>query len=94
MSRYTHAEALRCFERLRKLLGKRRAISYRDVGAWQLSYKRGAGGYVIEEIVGEDGAVTEPFGGGRRSTEAFCRMTLDVQAAAKICDARKSVSAS
>ena len=77
--RYTHKDAEHAFERLCKALGKREAARYDDVGGWRLDYGGGQGmsigvygGYVVEEIASEGGAIRMPLGYQRRNAREFC----------------------
>lgn len=72
--RTTKVQIEKLFELLCKACGKRVATSYDDVGAWRLDYNTAYGGWNIEEIYNEGGAVTHPFGPARMTGEAFWRM--------------------
>ena len=60
--RTTQANVKGVFQHLVKAMGGHVATSYDDVGGWQLAYNSDAGGYVIERILNQSGAVTQPFG--------------------------------
>lgn len=70
--RYTKRDAMAAFSRLLVACGKREATSYSDVGGWQLDHNGIYGGYVVEEIHNEHGAISHPFGSMRRSARDFC----------------------
>ena len=59
------------FKRLCDALGKRVATDYKDVGAWRLDFISQYGGYSIEEIISETGAISHPFGHERLSGSEF-----------------------
>lgn len=79
--RITKKDALRCFERLADMMGKKAQGDcwQRDkdgtlkakVGCWHLDHST-YGGYVVEEMTNEKGGVTQPFGAIRRSARDFC----------------------
>jgi len=70
--RYTKRDAQAAFERLMQATGKHPAASYKDVGGWVLDHNSIYGGYVVHEMFNENGAVSEPFGGRRRTAREFC----------------------
>lgn len=70
--RYTKRDAVAAFERLMKATGNRPAQSYKDVGGWVLDHNGIYGGYVVEQIYNENGAITQPFGYRRRTAREFC----------------------
>lgn len=70
--RYTRRDAIAAFNRLMQATGHRPATGYKDVGGWVLDYNGIYGGYVIHEMLNENGAVSEPFGTMRRSARDFC----------------------
>jgi hypothetical protein len=70
--RYTRRDAERAFGRLCEFTGHRVAASYKDVGGWRLDGNATYGGYVVEEIVNEGGAITHPLGEMRRPARDFC----------------------
>lgn len=54
-----------------KLNGYKKAESYNDVGAWRIDYVSCYGGYNIELIINDGGAVSHPFGGKRLKPSDF-----------------------
>jgi len=71
MDRFTRKDAEKAFQNLCELLGKHVAKDHRDVGGWRLDYNSVYGGYVVEEIANEFGAVSRPLGDGRVSAREF-----------------------
>jgi hypothetical protein len=67
MDRITRKNVEGLFETLCKALGKRVATDYNDVGAWRLDYIACYGGWVIEEIVSESGAIRHVIVDNRKS---------------------------
>ena len=58
-----------------KAIGKRIAATYNDTGAWTLDHAKEYGGYVIQEIINDQGAREMPLGHERVSgTELIERM--------------------
>jgi hypothetical protein len=55
------------FDVFLKSIGGRRAVDYKDVGAFRLDHNGIYGGYMIEHIVNEGGGISQPFGHTRRS---------------------------
>ena len=66
------------FNRLLYLFGKNKAESYKDVGAWYLDYIACYGGYVIQEVITDTGAITHPFDHTRRSAKEFIDWAFDI----------------
>lgn len=54
--RMTRKDAEAAFERLCKLLGKRKATAYNDIGGWNLSYSE-YHGFSVEEITNSSDAI-------------------------------------
>lgn len=71
MDRYTRKDAEHYFERLIAAIGGRIAQDYKDIGAYRLDWNGTYGGGVIEKIVNEGGAVSQPFGRMRRNAKEF-----------------------
>ena len=71
MTRITKANVEAAFKALCKELGKRAATSWNDVGAWRLDHVASYGGYVIEEIINEHGAVDHPINSVRMKGNEF-----------------------
>ena len=81
--RYGKRDATMAFERLVAALGGRVAQHHADVGAYRLDLAGCYGGYVVEVITSESGAVNRPFGMARRPAREFCQavsFALDVLA--------------
>ena len=82
--RTTKEQVNLAFERMIKQMGGRIATSYNDVGAFRLDSNPTYGGYVVEQIISEGGAVTRPFGDKRMKpnqaweTFWFASRTLEV----------------
>jgi len=74
MSRISKSNVVGLFEHLVKALGGRMATSYKDVGGYRLDYNGGYGGYNIERISNEGGAVSQPFGSERHAATPFWYM--------------------
>jgi galactokinase/mevalonate kinase-like predicted kinase len=72
--RYTRKDAERALERLAEATGHRIATSYSDVGGWTLDYAACYGGFSIEQVHNEQGAVSKPFGERRYPAREFCEM--------------------
>jgi hypothetical protein len=70
--RYTRRDAEAAFARLLLACRKREATSCKDVGGWTLDHNGIYGGYVVQEIHNENGAITQPFGYQRRTAREFC----------------------
>lgn len=83
MDRYTRKDAEAAFDRLCAMLGKRRASSYDDKGAWQLDYNPVYGGYVVHELL-DHGGVTEPLGSERVSARELVKRVWFLTAALAI----------
>jgi hypothetical protein len=65
----------RIFSLFCKAIGKRVAATYNDTGAWTLDYAKEYGGYVIQEIINDQGAREMPLGHERlTATELVERM--------------------
>ena len=71
MARVTKDEVKAVFERFVQRLGGRVATSYNDVGAYQLDHNSVYGGWVIQRVYNEHGAVESPFYHTRRSSKEF-----------------------
>lgn len=69
--RTTKGNVESAFKYLCQALGKRIATKYNDVGAWRLDHMAGYGGWNIEQISNEGGAVSHPFGSDRMQAEAM-----------------------
>ena len=73
--RYTRKDCQEQLERLAAALDKPLYDPDRypdpQVGSWRLDYAGGYGGYVIEELYNEGGAVTMPLGYRRRNADTF-----------------------
>lgn len=85
--RYTRRDAQAAFERLMAACGARPAASYDDVGGWTLDYAACYGGYVVQAIFNERGAIAQPFGWSRRSARDFCRAVGFAVAAVELSQA-------
>jgi hypothetical protein len=73
--RATRTEVNEVFKLFCKAICKRVTESWNDVGAWRLDYIKEYGGYVIQEIINDRGAVEMPLGHERLSaTELVERM--------------------
>jgi hypothetical protein len=70
--RYTKRDAQAAFARLLLACSRREAASYQDVGSWTLDHNGIYGGYLVNEIFNEQGAITCPFGYQRRTAREFC----------------------
>jgi hypothetical protein len=71
MDRYTSKNAHARFNELCKVLGKRVATNYKDVGAWFLDYQACYGGYIISEYMA-GGGESHPVCNRRMSAREFC----------------------
>lgn len=69
--RTTKSQIVGLFEHFAHAMGRRIARSYNDVGAWRLDYVPEYGGWNIEEIATESGAVRQPFGSRRYRSGEF-----------------------
>lgn len=69
--RTTKHEVVAVFGRLVKAMGGKVAESYKDVGGYELDYNPTYGGYVINRISNESGAVDCQFGMGRLHAREF-----------------------
>jgi hypothetical protein len=73
--RATRTEVNEVFKLFCEAIGKRVAETWNDTGTWTLDYAKEYGGYVIQEITNERGAVEMPLGHQRFSpTELVERM--------------------
>jgi hypothetical protein len=84
MIRYNRKDAERAFERLCVLLGRNQATGYNDVGGWRLDYNGAYGGYQVQEIVNDAGAITCPLGDMRRNAREFCEAVALAERALEI----------
>jgi hypothetical protein len=66
MDRITRKNVEGMFETLCKVMGKRIATDYNDVGAWRLDYIACYGGWVIEEVCNEAGGIRHPIVDNRK----------------------------
>ena len=57
------------FKRFLKALGGRLAVNYKDQGAFDLEYNTEYGGWLVEEITGDMGAIDHPFLNVRLTTK-------------------------
>lgn len=72
LARITKKDVRQAFEAYCTVTGSKQAASYNDVGGLRLDNAGQYGGWVIERIINEDGAVSRPFGNTRRkSREMF-----------------------
>lgn len=69
--RYTKQNVRNRFEALARVLGKRIAADWKDVGAWKLDYNPHYGGYIIAEYM-ENGGETHPVFSSRLPAGQFC----------------------
>ena len=96
MARTSQANVKGLFEHLVKAMGGHIATSYKDVGGWRLDYQPIYGGYNIERISNESGAVSQPFGSDRHpagemwSMMRFGLMILDMPKHARSGDKRRT----
>lgn len=73
--RITQKQVIGLFKTLTQACGKHVAKSHHDIGGWQLDYNSVYGGWQIQEIHNESGAVSDPMGSTRRqSTEMWYTM--------------------
>lgn len=82
--RYSRKDAESAFHTLCLVLGRRAATSWNDVGAWQLDWASEYGGYVVQEIMTDSGAVTCPLGDLRRTAREFCESVYFVRRALEV----------
>lgn len=80
MARTTPTEVRNAFERLAEVLGKDTGAAYTrnadgtytaNIGTWILDHNSCYGGYVVEEVYNEGGAITHPLGDRRRTAAEF-----------------------
>ncbi len=79
--RYTRKDCEAVFSRLLAAIGGRQATSYHDVGGYRLDCNPTYGGYNVERITNDRGAITHPFGYRKMPARQFCETmfwTLDV----------------
>jgi len=78
--RPTRTELNEVFNLFCEAIGKRVADTYDDTGAWTLDHAKDYGGYVIQEIVNDQGAREMPLGHERLSaTELVERMRFSLR---------------
>ena len=66
MARTTKREVEGAFAALLRAVNGRKAESYNDVGAYDLTHNGTYGGYVIERVHDEHGSISRPFGDQHR----------------------------
>jgi hypothetical protein len=66
MARTTRTEVESIFAQFVDALNNRIATSYKDIGTYRLDNNPTYGGYIIEQVYNDFGAVTRPFGDLRR----------------------------
>jgi len=71
MARTTKKQVEAKFERFINSIGGRIAKDYKDVGGYQLDNQPIYGGYVIQRIFNDSGAIDHPFGQIRRKASEF-----------------------
>ena len=71
MDRYTRKDAEARFQELCRVLGKRIAQSYKDVGAWFLDHNATYGGFIISEYM-ISGGESHPVYNRRMPAREFC----------------------
>ena len=71
MPRITKKDVEKQFERFLEALGGKLATSYKDVGGFELDCNFVYGGYCINQIYNEGGAISKPFGSQRFRTSEF-----------------------
>lgn len=88
--RITHKDVSHMFKLYVERLGGRLATFHGDVGAYRLDYVREYGGFSIEQIWNENGAVCHPLGAGRRGTrEMFNTLCFGLQMLAHLEDNKR-----
>jgi hypothetical protein len=65
MDRWTTKDIESLFDTFLKASGNRKAEDYKDVGGMRLDHNSVYGGYVIEQIVNDAGAIRHPYGDRR-----------------------------
>jgi hypothetical protein len=70
-SRVTEKQVRETFARFAKVFGLKLATSYNDVGGYALSHAPMYGGWNIEQVMNDAGAITKPFGMTRVSSREF-----------------------
>ncbi len=79
--KYLRSEVHGMFQRLAKALSESEFIE-KERSGWYLDYNAVCGGYVIEYVNKEGGAIHHPFGAKRRNAkEMYLSMAMAVQAA-------------